>query len=195
MSSITFLNRYDAYYANNVWHTNFYNLLRLGRAYFSEDDFRFLLDLFENSIHAWVRLCHNAWFNGIFMSQGPYDPTAGQDPYLEQLLQDLTGFRYAPNGNYRLEERVDYELDPVSILLHDLSEQYPLFRELVGDFEPQALEAFPVPLQCAVDFQWQAHPFEIGACGADDPSDVNAGVDYIVAYWLASYHKLVTKDR
>lgn len=78
---------------------------------------------------------------------------------------------------------------------YDLQQQIPLLIELMGEIRPQALEAFPVDQQCTTDFLWQRSPFQIDACGNDDPRYVNPGVDYLAAYWLAEYSKLVTKDQ
>jgi hypothetical protein len=73
-------------------------------------------------------------------------------------------------------------------------DQYPWLAELMGDVDYQALDAFPVLEQCTTDFLWQRSPFVITACGLDNPAHVNPGVDYLVAYWLAEYHKFISKD-
>ncbi len=192
ISDISFMNLYAQYYGNNLAHENFYNLLRLAKVYLSKADYEFLSDSFDNQIHTFTRLSHNAFFNTIFMSQGQYVPEAG-DPYQAQLEQDLGEFRDAPNFKYYIDPETT-ELDPVSVFLDNLMEQYPFLKEIMGDVDPQAAEAFPVQLQCETDFLWQRSPFSIGPCGSDDPSSVQPGVDYIVAYWMASYHKFITKD-
>ena len=74
-------------------------------------------------------------------------------------------------------------------------EKYPVLQQIMGDVQVQAAEAFPVQQQCSTDFLWQRNPFSIGPCGNDDPAAVEPGVDYIVAYWMASYHKFITKDQ
>ncbi len=104
-------------------------------------------------------------------------------------------FRSAPHHAYALPERdpASYTIDPTSVALDELFEQVPMLEELLGDVNPQALEAFPVPLQCATDFLWQRNPFQIQACGTEDPTAVHPGVDFLLAYWLASYHKYVDK--
>ena len=194
LSSISFTNRYAQYYGNNLSHTNWFNLLRLGKVYFSEDDYNFLLNLFETQVHTFTRLSHNPWFNDVFMSQGNYNPNKNDDPYYEQLFQDLTDFRDAPNYSYYLAERTGYELDPISVFLHNLEVQFPWLENLIGGVDPQAIDAFPVPLQCSSGFLFQRNPFVFQECGVDDPTDVNPGVDYLIAYWLASYSKFIKKD-
>ncbi len=195
LSSISFMNRYTQYFGSCLAHEYWYNLLRLGRAYFSEDDVAFIISLFETQTHTYTRLSHNPWFNGVYMGQGGYEP-AKDDPYQEQLEEDLTTFRDAPNDRYYLPARdpSTYTLDPLSVFLHDLMEQFPFLQEIMGNVDYQALEAFPVDQQCTTDFLFQRNPFEIEECGGDDPTVVNPGVDYLLPYWLASYHKFVTKD-
>ena len=194
--NISFMNRYTQYYGNCLSHEMWLNLLRLGRVYFSRSDFEFLLNLFETQVHSFARLSHNPWFNGVFMGQGDYRPGASGDPYYEQLVGDLSDFREAPHYRYYLPERdpATYELDPLSIFFHDLMIQYPALIELMGLVRFQAETAFPIRQQCTSDFIFQRNPFQIEACGSDDPSHVYAGVDYLISYWLASYHGFISKD-
>jgi len=175
----TTVSHYMDYFANCLHHELWYNLLRLGKAYFGPDDYNYLVDLFESNIHTFTRLSHNPFFNTVFMSQGAYAPAPG-DEYEQQLVQDLTDFRDPPNHRYYLPARdpATYTLDPLSI-----------------PFGGQATEAFPVNLQCSYYFLWQRNPFIFDECGEDRPEVVNAGVDYLIAYWLASYHKLVNKTQ
>lgn len=194
LSSIAFLNRYAQYYGNNLAHTNWYNLLRLGEVYFSADDYNWLENLFEQQVHTFTRLSHNPWFNGIRMSQGDYEPTGYRDEYQDQLTGDLTDFPDAPNVVYHLPERTGYTLDPLSVFLHDLQVQWPWLEELIGGVDYQAKDAFPVQEQCESGFLFQRNPFQIEECGTDDPTNVHSGTDYLVSYWLASYHKFITKD-
>jgi len=194
LTNITFMNRYAQYYGNNLGHENFYNLLRLGKVYFSRDDHEFFRRLFDTQIHAHVRLSHNAFFNAIHMSQGVYTPYPDNDEYQYQLEQDLTDFRPAPNYRYATNPP-PAEVDPISEWLDGLMEQYPELAELMGDVDPQAKDAYPVPYQCSTDFLWQRNPFRL-SCGAPEmPRHVNPGVDYLVAYWMANYHKFITKEQ
>ncbi len=196
ISGFNFLNRYAQYYGNNLGHTNWYNTLRIGRAYFCEDNHGWMVSHFNEAQHNFSRLSHNAWFNAIYMSQGGWEPDGEADPYMDQFLQDLNDFRPAPSVRYFLPARdpATYTVDPDSETLHELFETFPILKELMGSVSVQALEAFPVPLQCSTDFLWQRNPFRIDACGTDDPRTVNPGVDYLLAYWLGAYHRIVTKD-
>jgi hypothetical protein len=196
VSDINFLNQYLEYYGNNLAHTNWYNLLRLGKVYYSEDDYNWLVKEFNKSVHNFTRLSHNAWFNGIIMSQGGWGKTMSPtDSYYSQLILDLTEFRDAPNIEYALPARdpSTYEIDPKSVTYHNLFEALNI-ESFWKTIDIQAASAFPVRLQCPSDFLWQRNPFRIDACGSNNPAHVNPGVDYIVAYWLASYHRFISKD-
>ncbi len=196
INSITFFNRYGSYYGNNLAHTNWYNLLRLGRVYFSQDDFDFLLKTFENQVHSFTRLSHNPWFNSIFMGQGDYSPSKS-DIYQSQLELDLETFRDPPLGEYLIpaKDPSTYTLDPVSVFLTDLQQQYPFLVKIMGEFHYQALAPFTVDQYCPAGFIFQWSPFNIDQCGADNPTKVHSGHDYLAAYWMASYHKFIIKSQ
>jgi hypothetical protein len=128
------------------------------------------------------------------MSQGGWmdDPKV---EYYNQLVHDLIDFWDAPNVEFYQPPRDPalYKLDPTSVWLDEVYTKQPWLREIMGDIDPQAVEAFPVRLQCSEGFVWQRNPFRIDACGSDNPKYVQPGVDYLVAYWLASYHKFISK--
>jgi len=196
LSDITFINRYTGYFGNCLWHETWYNLLRLSKVYFSPDDYNFLLKMFNDEVHTFTRLSHNPWFNSVFMGQGGYKRCEPPDPYQEQLEQDLNDFPPAPHFRYYLPPRdpLTYALDPVSVFFHDLFERIPILKEIIGGIDYQAKDPFPVPLQCSADFIFQWSPFVINECGEDNPLKVDPGVDYLIPYWLASYHKFISKD-
>ena len=150
--------------------------------------------MFDTQQHTFMRLAHNAFFTTIHMSQGIYTPSPPDDPYQEQLEQDITDFRPAPNYQYSTTPP-PAELDPFSVWLHEFLQSHPLLQQIFGDISPQALYAFPVPYQCSTDFLWQRNPFAL-YCGEQEmPRKVQPGVDYLIAYWMASYHKFLTKDQ
>lgn len=197
ISDINFMNRYSQYYGNNLGHNCWYNTLRLGRVYFSEDDYKWLIKEFNNNFHTFTRLSHNAWFNNVYMSQGGWERNLSvDDPYYAELIQDLTEFRPAPNANYYLPPRdpSTYKLDPLSVTLDKIFAESAFMRDLLGNADPQAIKAFLVPYQCHSDFLWQRNPFVIKECGCDNPRDVSPGVDYLLAYWLSIYNKFITKN-
>ena len=192
LSAFNFFNRYNQYFGNNLGHEMFYCLLRLGKAYLNEPDYLFFREMFDTTQHSFARLSHNAFFNGVHMSQGIYTP-ADDDPYQTQLLEDLSDFRPAPNYTYAVQPP-DAELDPISIILSDILAQYPILEEMLGGIEPQAIEAYPVYFQCSTDYLWQRNPFRINCSYKEDLTKVQPGVDYLTAYWLASYYQFISKD-
>ena len=194
ISLANFFSRYAQYYGNNLRHINFYGLLRLARVYVNEDDYLYFQDRFDKKQHTFTRLSHNAFFTEVHMSQGIYDPNAGEDPYLAQVVEDLTDFMPAPKYQYATTPPAA-PLDPISVFLADLWDRIPLFEDLMGDIDEQALDAYRVPYQCTKDFQWQRNPFEIECGFAEEPRKVNPGVDYLAAYWMAAFHGFVTKDQ
>ncbi|MBK7977684.1 MAG: hypothetical protein IPK07_32010 [Deltaproteobacteria bacterium] len=72
-----------------------------------------------------------------------------------------------------------------------LQKLYPPLSDIIGTARLQALEAYPVPLQCSTDFLWQRNPYVVD-CDAGSPALVNPGVDYLVAYWMARYQGLIS---
>jgi hypothetical protein len=186
------LQQFGAYFPNNLRHQNQYSLLRLAKIYLGPSDYEFLVDCFETQSHTFARLSHNPFFNAIFMSQGLYNPEMNPDPYQDQLEEDLTDFFPAPLTEYAVDPP-DGTLDPVSVFLADLITQQPFFEYIFGNIKPQSMDAHPVQQQCTTDFLWQRNPFVIEPCGTDRPHVTRAGVDYLVAYWMASYHKFIAK--
>ena len=198
VSAFNLFNRYDQYFGNNLAHIQMFQLLRLGARYFSPEDHAWLVGHFNDDVHTFTRLSHNAWFNSVYMSQGGWEPgEGGSDPYLGQLVQDLTDFSSAPNTRYALPDRdpETYEIDPLSQTLVQLEEQFPELVDLIGiDFKLQALEAFPVRQQCSDHYLWERNPFKIEACGFDEPREAGPGADYLIAYWTSAYHRVLDKS-
>lgn len=130
---------------------------------------------------------------------GPAGPlrtkAAAHDPFLGQLGEDLADFPAPPNRWRLTPARApgSYTLDPLSSQLVDLWALFPWLADLFGLVHLQALEAFPVTEQYMNGFQWQHDPFVIEECGSDDPTQVEPGVAFLAAYWLAAYHKLVQR--
>jgi len=195
VSGISIFSRYMEYYGNHLAHQTFYNLLRLGKVYFSKDDYEFFKWLFENQTHLWVKLSHNPFFNLVHMSQGDYAPYPGDDEYQFQLEQDLTDFIDAPSYQ-RWVEPPPAEIDPISVWLDELVKSIPWLEEQIGSkIEPQAEEAYPVQYQCPTHLYWENSPFRIVCEKPENWRYVYPGFDYLIAYWMASYHKFIKKDQ
>ncbi len=195
LTGISFFSRYMEYYGNHLAHQLFYNLLRLGKVYFSKDDYTFFKWLFENQAHLWVRLSHNPFFNLVHMSQGNYAPCPDNDEYQQQLKQDLTDFIDAPSYQ-RWVEPPAAEIDPISVWLDELVKSIPWLEEQIGDkIEPQAQKAYPIQYQCPTHLYWENSPFRIVCDKPENWRYVYPGFDYLIAYWMASYHEFLRKDQ
>jgi hypothetical protein len=193
---IGFFNRYAGYFGNCLSHETWYNLLRLAKVYFSPHEYQYLLNVYNTQIDTYTRLTHNAWFTAVLMGQGGYAPAPPPDPYQTQLLDDLTDFPPAPHFRVLLPAKnpATYTVDPISELLYGLQQALPWLGPMMGSVVPQALDAFPVTGYCSDEFIFQTSPFVIQQCGEGSPTKVDAGVDFLIPYWLASYHKFITKE-
>ncbi len=56
----------------------------------------------------------------------------------------------------------------------------------------EACSPVPVPLRPPADFLWQVDPFQLSGGGTGLIE--NAGVDYILPYWMARYYGVITSD-
>ncbi|MCC6158491.1 MAG: hypothetical protein IT350_10595 [Deltaproteobacteria bacterium] len=193
LMNISIMNRYAQHYGLNLAHQNAFNLLRLSRP--DCDINEFIREVFTTQVHYHIDLSHNAFYTQIHMAQSQLDDTSDYwDDQLAQMTEDLEDFRPAPNYRYAVDPP-DAPLDPISVILHDLQVQYPFLEEVFGGVDYQALDAYPVFYQCATDFLWQRNPWAIECGAVENIRDVNPGVDYLVAYWLASAYGYVTKDQ
>jgi hypothetical protein len=194
VSGISWFSRYMEYYGNNLAHELFYNLLRLGKVYFSEDDFDYFRELYEGQVNHWVALSHNPFFALVHMSQGDYAPEQKSDAYQSQLEQDLTDF-IAPPSYQRGVVPQPVTLDPVSVRLTDFFAQHPGLSGLLGvEIQYQSLEAYPILEQCPTHLFWENDPFLTVCPKPENASYVYPGFDFLFAYWMANYHKFISRS-
>ena len=132
-----------------------------------------------------MHLVHNPWYESVHWSILEAPRAAMRD----QIIEDLTLFPEAPNVHYEPDQGT-YDLDPFSVWLHDTQQTNPWLADLIGSASYQALEPFPLDKQCNAGFIFQRSSFKI-ECGADQPTRVNPGADYLVAYWMARYHGVI----
>lgn len=183
IATISFNNRYVQFYGNNLSHQNYFNAERLSRDI--PEIHELVQTNFRDQIHKSVHLAHNPFFELIHRSVlGEDDATIDAS-----ILEDITAFRDPPNRGYAVDPP-DAPLDPWSVTLVALQKLWPPLSDIIGTAHLQALEAYPVPLQCSTDFLWQRNPYVID-CGAESPALVNPGVDYLAAYWMARYQGLI----
>ena len=193
-AGVSWFSRYMEYYGNHLAHQLFYNLLRLGKVYFSKDDYRFFKGLYEQQANRWVALSHNPFFALVHMSQGNYTPAPGRDDYQEQLEQDLADF-IEPPSYQRGVTPPPAELDPVSIWLTDFFEEHPWLRDVLGvEIQYQAKGAYRIMYQCPTHLFWENNPFLTICPHPENAAYVYPGFDFLFAYWMANYHKFIRKD-
>lgn len=192
LMNISIMNRYAQHYGLNLAHQNFFNLLRLSRTDCAINEFA--RTVFGEQVHYHIDLSHNAFYTEIHMAQSQLDDSSDYwDDQYDQMVEDLTDFRPAPNYRYAVDPP-DAPLDPISVLLSDLQDQYPFLEEVFGRVHYQALEAYPVFYQCSTDFLWQRNPWAIDCGDTENLAVVNPGVDYLAAYWLAAAYGYIDKS-
>jgi len=180
-----YFNKYNQYYGNNLAHETWYNLLRLGKVYYSNDAYQQLKKSFTEIQHSIVNLTHNPWFNTIFMTQGNYNPLPENDPYETELFQDMSDFMNCPKRSYYLPHRdpKTYTLDPAISWVKYFPKVMEFLRNYKLRFSQQASKAFPLKLQCFAGFFFQSNPYVIDECGENNDKKVESGHDYLVTYF------------
>ncbi len=159
------------YYANNLSMQPLYNWARMETDPMLQDT---ALDLLE--LKAWpaFKSTKNIFF--MFMIQG-LARTQDQAAITGAATQ-LAGFGPPP----RVRVPVDLR-------------QNPKYTSLQSGCTDQLVhsQAVDVADRVADEFIWQNNPWELVFGG--DPTQVNAGGDYLVAYWLGRRHELMADDR
>ena len=185
LNNISKLNQYHQHYGLNLAHENFLSILRLSGIYDPETH-AFLQTIFREQTHRVVHLQHNPWYTSVFLAEGGLDP-AERLPYREQIVENLTDFPPAPKFQFGMIPPPPAELDPISVALHELQQEFPILRDIMGTVNLQAAEAYPVRYQCSSGFMFQRSMWAISCDIEEDrPEHVDSGHDYLAAYWLAS---------
>ncbi len=189
-----YFNKYKEYYGFNLSQTTWYNLLRLGRAYFGSTAYENLKWIYTNYDHELVKLTHNPWFSAIFMSQGNYKEATKDDKYKQHYREDMGEFRACPNFAYYLPAKKIpvSELDPVTSWLSYFPWLNSILVYIKLEFRLQAKKPFPISQRCSDTFLFQMSPYTIDACGYNDKLRVDSGHDYLAAYWVGVYHGIIS---
>ena len=192
LTNIGVMNRYAQHYGLNLAHENYLNLLRLSRPWPDMHDF--LVESFREQTHHWVDLQHNPWYTAIYLAAADVTDPEDFQVHKDQIIEDLTDFRDPPKFKYAMQPP-EAELDPVSIRLYDLQQEYPWLKDIIGTVNIQAAEAYPVKYQCSSGFIFQRNMWAI-SCSPDEdrPREVNSGHDYLAAYWLAAAYGILEKS-
>jgi len=191
-NNISTINRYAQHYGLNLAHENFLSLLRLARQY-DEETHAFIKKIFNQQTHRVVDRQHNPWYTAVFLAEGGLRCPVLRQKHKDQIIEDLTDFPAVPKIKYGMVPP-EAELDPLSVTLYELQQEYPFLADLMGTVHPQALEAYPVRHQCSSGFIFQRNMWA-ASCGqlVDVPSYVNSGHDFLAAYWLASAYDVLAE--
>ncbi len=113
----------------------------------------------------------NSLYNGVYCSQVEVDPI---------LLLDA------------IESLVQFPDDKVAEPL-DLRERDELGRSFWHNRKgvPRAAHAIPMKLRVMTSFNWKTCPYALVRGAAADDEVVFSGCDYLLAYWLLRYHRLL----
>lgn len=189
--NLGWMNKYSQHYGLNLAHENFLGLLRLARPYCEVHEF--LQEIFTEQTHRWVHLQHNPWYSAVYLAQGAVQDEADYQANKNQIIEDLIDFPDAPKEEYAMQPP-EAEIDPVSVMLYELQQQFPALQEIMGSVQIQAKEAYPVKYQCSSGFIFQRNMWATECGGVNDPSYVNSGHDFLIAYWTASAYGILDKS-
>lgn len=182
-------NKYTEYYGNNLRHLDFQAVFRLwpDRARLEE-----LYDLWMTYNRPYVERTHNPWFDSTHVTGclrlGVCDPDDYE--WIEDDHFNTLG-RYWDAPSYRRARTCsDMPLDPLSVLLDDLGNQYPWLNDLIN-IDPITAEARELDDRHWTDMYWQSTPFEAGCNHGEDQRYVGPGMDYLVGYWMGVYYGIL----
>jgi hypothetical protein len=191
-NNISKINQYAQHYGLNLAHENFLSLLRLSRQY-DEETHTFLKKIFNEQTHRIVDLQHNPWYTAVFLAEGGLGDLELRQKHRDQIIEDLTDFPAVPKIKYGMVPP-EAELDPLSVTLYELQQEFPWLADIMGSVHPQALEAYPVRYQCSSGFIFQRNMWATSCSQTvDDPKHVNSGHDFLAAYWLASAYDVLAE--
>jgi hypothetical protein len=192
IDNFSWLNTYGQYFGLNLNHNTFLPLFRLIPDRQRFDD---LWAMWTWSVRKWVDWTHNAWYDSVYLAachRGGYCDQDEIDAIAADVTNTLTVFVPAPN-QARNVTPPELELDPFSVFMADLQEQYPfiedLFRISVRTKEPHDFEN-----RCWSDMIWQRTPYHVSCGGTHEPTRVGPGTDFSIAYWTAYYYGAVPGD-
>jgi len=185
LSNFSWMNKYYQYYGFNLSHLNFHTLWRTET---NPERRAFYLDAYHDMIWGLVAHTHNVFFDDIYLANCV---RAGEcrdyDETLTDVQAQLFDFQDPPVRDIT-KEIPEWDLDPLSVLLSDLIDQWGI-RDLI-DIEYQTLDPRPVLYRCPRSFMWQKSPYNLD-CAGGDGTEVYPGVDYLLSYWMGRYYDLI----
>lgn len=182
LEAIHVFNLYTQYYAFSNAVEIYYPLLRLepdpGRR-------QFTFDIYEDRLVALTANTHNVYFDYIWMAlRGAPDPATVADDAASLAL-----FNDAPN-RHETVYLPEMPLDPLSVTLHNLN---LWLKQLIPGipiwFDERTIAPRPVDERCPAGWLWSHSPYEV-TCDVWNERErtVNAGADYLTAYWMGRYY-------
>jgi hypothetical protein len=191
---VTF-NIVEAYFGININILPMYNQILL------EDNpilQKIYFDDFNQSIYQIVKYHRNSFFNFIYLALANKSRIDEPNVVLDSLdsLQRFAESHY-PNIQERImnSEAPDYEdiVDPVSVSLYLEMEYLQESNYYIGRYlniKIHAKDPLPVDRRNGGSFIWQRSPFQLDY-PSEDLTVCQAGVDYLVAYWMGRYFKYI----
>lgn len=182
-------NRYTEFYGNNLRHLDFQAVFRLwpDRERLAE-----LWDVWQQWNRPWVTNIHNPWFDSVHVTGCLRLGACDEDEYADIVEDHLgtLGLYWDPPSYRRAVTCSTLPLDPLSVTLSQLIQQYPWLGDIIS-ISPQTAEARILTDRHWTDMYWQSTSFEASCSGGEDPTYVGPGMDYLVAYWMGVYYGIL----
>lgn len=147
--------------------------------------FKFNLDhiafynLLTSGDNSFIRSGYNVAFDTLRRTTDDH-----QNAFFDMIDTAINGRDYARDQRVRANLSAWLQRDPRGYLT-DLHGQVP-----TCDDDTRACSPIPVELRPPTDFLWQRSPFQLE--GGHYLTIESAGIDYILPYWMARYHGVLT---
>jgi len=186
----SFINKYSEYYGNNLRHLAFGSIFRLWPDW---DQAMNIWDIWQSANRPWVEGSLNPWFDAVHVTGcrrlGFCDPAE-----LESIASDAERIlrQYWDPPSYKREVTCSEQpLDPFSVWMNDLLNEYPWMREII-DVHPQTAQARELTDRHWTDMYWQSHGvFEASCHTSENQAFVGPGMDYLLAYYIGIYYGML----
>jgi hypothetical protein len=86
-----------------------------------------------------------------------------------------------------------FQMGPRVVAPRDHVADYPNDPNCTSNGKPMSSVAVDVGDRLVADFMWQRNPWKLYDTG--NPVEVQAGVDYLAAYWIGRFHGFIADDR
>lgn len=195
LTTITFFNRYDEYYA---FINNYSNVQPLFRLWPDRERLEHLFKVWKWNVRLWSHNTHAAFFDAVYYQICQRLGTCNQNE-LAAIAADvqhgLTVMWEAPNYEKEVTCRDDLPIDPFSVWAHEILEANPWIGQLTGfDIQPQTLVAHEIDDRCWSSVLWERTPYHLECFRQENKAHTTHGDDYLIAYWLGVFYGLLPGD-